>query len=163
MRPANGRVKSKAGVGKKSRTVLEQLNLDVAGIDVGSREHGVAVPADRDSRPIRCFGTFTADVQALADWLLQCGVNSVAMESTGVYGIPVFQILEERGLEVLLVNARHVKNVTGRKSDVSDCQWLQQLHSYGLLAGSFRPEAEVCVLRSYLRHREHLVGQASGL
>jgi transposase len=150
-----------AAAGKKRLTLLEQINLNVAGIDVGSREHWVAVPADRDPQPVRCFGTFTSDLHALADWLLQCEVKSVAMESTGVYWIPVFQILESRGLEVLLVNARQVKNVSGRKSDVSDCQWLQQLHSYGLLAGSFRPEAQICVLRCYLRHREHLVEQAS--
>jgi transposase len=161
MRKAKKKVKSPAAVGKKRLTLLEQINFNAAGLDVGSREHWVAVPADRDSQPVRCFGTFTSDLHALADWLLQCGVQSVAMESTGVYWIPVFQILEGRGLEVLLVNARHVKNVSGRKSDVSDCQWLQQLHSYGLLAGSFRPAAQVCVLRSYLRHREHLVQQAS--
>src|SRR5881296_2438257 len=97
----------------------------------------------------------------MAEWLSACAVDTVAMESTGVYWIPLFELLESRGFTVLLVNARHVKNVSGRKSDVSDCQWLQQLHSYGLLAGSFRPEAQVCVLRSYLRHREHLVQQAS--
>lgn len=161
MRKARMKVKSPAAVGKKRLTLLEQINLNAAGMDVGSREHWVAVPAERDPQPVRCFGTFTSDLHALADWLLQCEVKSVAMESTGVYWIPVFQILESRGLEVLLVNARHVKNVSGRKSDVSDCQWLQQLHSYGLLAASFRPEAQICVLRSYLRHREHLVGQAS--
>ena len=162
LRKAKRNVKSAAAAaGKKRLTLLEQINLNAAGIDVGSREHWVAVPADRDPQPVRCFGTFTSDLHALADWLLQCEVKSVAIESTGVYWIPVFQILESRGFEVLLVNARQVKNVSGRKSDVSDCQWLQQLHSYGLLAGSFRPEAQVCVLRCYLRHREHLVEQAS--
>jgi len=158
---SRAKAKSKAWRWKKQSSLLEQINFNAAGIDVGSREHWVAVPAERDPQPVRCFGTFTSDLEALADWLLQCGVKSVAMESTGVYWIPVFQILESRGLEVLLVNARQVKNVSGRKSDVSDCQWLQQLHSYGLLAASFRPAAEVCVLRSYLRHREHLVQQAS--
>ena len=158
---SRAKAKSKGLRWNKQSSLLEQINFHAAGIDVGSREHWVAVPADRDAQPVRCFGTFTSDLHALADWLLQCGVKSVAMESTGVYWIPVFQILEGRGLEVLLVNARQVKNVSGRKSDVSDCQWLQQLHSYGLLAGSFRPAAQVCVLRSYLRHREHLVQQAS--
>ncbi|MSO23786.1 MAG: IS110 family transposase [Acidobacteria bacterium] len=161
MRKARRRVKSSAAVGKKRLTLLEQIDLNAAGIDAGSREHLVAVPADRDPQPVRCFGTFTSNLHALADWLLQCEVKSVAMESIGVYWIPVFQILESRGLEVLLVNARHVKNVSGRKSDVSDCQWLQQLHSYGLLAASFRPEGQICEVRSDLRHREHLVGQAS--
>jgi len=126
MRKARMKAKSPAAVGKKRLTLLEQINFNAAGLDVGSREHWVAVPADHDSQPVRSFGTFTSDLHALADWLLQCGVKSVAMESTGVYWIPVFQILEGRGLEVLLVNARHVKNVSGRKSDVSDCQWLQQ-------------------------------------
>ena len=121
-------------------TLLEQINLNAAGIDVGSREHWVAVPADRDPQPVRCFGTFTSDLEALADWLLQCEVKSVAMESTGVYWIPVFQILESRGLEVLLVNARQVsEDASGRRvGDASDCQWLQQLHSYGLLAARVR-------------------------
>jgi transposase len=158
---SRGKAKSKAVQWNKQSSLLEQINFDAAGIDVGSREHYVAVPAERDPQPVRCFGTFTSDLEALAEWLRQCGVETVAMESTGVYWIPVFQILESRGFEVLLVNARQVKNVSGRKSDVSDCQWLQQLHSYGLLAASFRPAAQVCVLRSYLRHREHLVEQAS--
>lgn len=167
MRKTKLKVRAKAGiktpgkVSKKGSSLLEQMNFNAAGIDVGSREHYVAVPAERDARPVRCFGTFTSDLEALAEWLKQCRVETVAMESTGVYWIPVFQILENWGFEVLLVNARQVKNVSGRKSDVSDCQWLQQLHSYGLLSASFRPAAEVCVLRSYLRHREHLVEQAS--
>ena len=103
MRRANRKVKSKASVGKKPLTVLEQINLDAAGLDVGSREHWVAVPGDRDPQPVRCFGTFTSDLHALADWLLQCGVKSVAMESTGVYWIPLFELLESRGFEVWLV------------------------------------------------------------
>ena len=130
---------------------------DAAGIDVGATEHFVAVPPERDPQPVRSFGTDTAALQALADWLIKCGVRAVALESTGVYWIPLFQVLEARGLEVCLVNARHVKNVPGRKTDVQDCQWLQYLHSVGLLNASFRPSAAVCALRSLVRHRESLV------
>jgi transposase len=137
------------------------IHPHAAGIDIGSREHWVAVPEERDEHPVRRFGCFTADLYALADWLKRCGVETVAMESTGIYWIPLYQILEDRGFEVKLVNARHVKNVPGRKSDVQDCRWLQRLHSYGLLSGSFRPEAQVCVLRSYLRQRDNLVRYAS--
>ena len=140
---------------------FSMINKDAAGIDIGSGEHWVAVPEDRDEEPVRCFGCFTADLQAMARWLKQCGVTTVAMESTGVYWIPCYQILEEHGFEVKLVNARHVKNVPGRKSDVSDCQWLQRLHTYGLLSGSFRPDDQICVLRSYWRHRANLVRYAS--
>jgi transposase len=121
----------------------------------------VAVPAERAEENVRCFPTFTQDLYALADWLAQCGVKTVAMESTGVYWIPLFQILEERGLEVCLVNARHVKNVPGRRTDVSDCQWLQFLHSVGWLRASYRPEQEICAVRSLLRHRESLVQMAA--
>ncbi len=137
------------------------INNDAAGIDIGSEEHWVAVPQDRDENPVRPFGCFTADLHAMARWLKKCGVTTVAMESTGVYWIPPFQILEEHGLEVKLANARHVKNVPGRKSDASDCQWLQRLHTYGLLSGSFRPDDQICVLRSYWRHRANLVRYAS--
>jgi transposase len=118
-------------------------------------------PPDRDSTPVRAFQTFTADLHRLADWLVACGVTSVAMESTGIYWIPLYEILEARGLGVVLVNARHVKNVPGRKTDVVDCQWLQELHSVGLLRGSFRPTAEIAALRAYLRHRETLVQSAA--
>lgn len=140
---------------------LQHINLNAAGIDIGSERHMVAVPEGRDEVSVREFGTFTADLNALADWLKQCGVTTVAMESTGVYWIPVFEVLERRGFEVKLVDARHVKNVSGRKSDVLDCQWIQQLHTYGLLSGAFRPPDEVCVLRSYLRQREMLTQTAS--
>jgi transposase len=140
---------------------LQHINLNAAGIDIGSERHMVAVPEGRDTVSVREFGTFTADLEALATWLKQCGVTTVAMESTGVYWIPLFELLERRGFEVKLVDARHVKNVSGRKSDVLDCQWLQQLHTYGLLAGAFRPSDEVCVLRSYLRQREMLTQTAS--
>jgi transposase len=137
------------------------LQPNAAGVDVGATEIYIAVPADRDSRPVRCFRTFTADLNAAAEWLRQCRIESVAMESTGVYWIPFFQILEAAGFEVFLVNARHVKNVPGRKTDVADCQWLQYLHSVGLLRGSFRPPQAVCTIRSILRHREGLVQIAS--
>ena len=130
---------------------------DAAGIDLGATEHFVAVPPERDPQPVRSFTTDTAALQALADWLLKCGVRTVAMEATGVYWIPLFQVLEARGLEVCLVNARHVKHVPGRKTDVQDCQWLQYLHSVGLLNASFRPPAAVCAVRSLVRHRESLV------
>jgi transposase len=108
---------------------LRHINLNAAGIDFGSERHMVAVPEGRDEVSVREFGTFTADLIALADWLQQCGVTTVAMESTGVYWIPLFELLERRGFEVKLVDARHVKNVTGRKSDILDCQWIQQLHT----------------------------------
>ncbi len=140
---------------------LTMLNPNAAGIDVGASEHYVAVPAERDEQPVRCFGAFTEDLHRLAQWLRQCGVRTVAMESTGVYWIPLYQILEDYGFVVKLVNARHVKHVPGRKSDVQDCQWLQQLESFGLLSGSFRPEAKICILRSYMRQRQMLISNAS--
>lgn len=136
---------------------LEHINAYAAGIDVGSRSHFVAVPVGVDEEPVREFSTFTDDLERLTDWLISCGITTVAMESTGVYWIPVFEILESRGLEVKLVNARHVKNVPGRKTDVLDCQWLQQLHTYGLLRGAFRPAEQVCALRAYVRQRATLV------
>ncbi len=146
--------KKKSG---KSTTALPVMRSNAAGIDIGATEIYVAVPADRDTEPVRSFPTFTQDLYALAEWLKACGVATVAMESTGVYWIPLFQILEDRGFEVYLVNARHVKNVPGRRTDVSDCQWLQFLHSVGLLRPSHRPEQDVCAVRSLLRHRESLV------
>jgi transposase len=145
---------------KRKRVQVEVVNPNAAGIDVGSEVHYVAVPPDRDPEPVRSFKCFTADLNVLADWLDECGIETVAMESTSVYWIPLYQILETRGFEVILVNARHVKNVPGRKTDVLDCQWLQQLHSYGLLRGSFRPEDRICVLRSYIRQRDNLVKSA---
>jgi transposase len=140
---------------------LQHVNLHAAGIDIGATTHFVAVPPDRDPQPVRQFGAFTADLHRLADWLTACGVDTVVMESTGVYWIPLFELLEERGFHVLLVNARQVKNVSGRKSDVLDCQWLQQLHTFGLLSGAFRPADEIVVLRSYLRQRTVLVQGAA--
>ena len=144
-----------------SPTVLTRLNPDVAGIDCGAATHYVAVPPDRDTQPVQHFSTFTAGLIRLADWLTACRVTSVAMEATGVYWIPVYEILEARGFEVLLVNARHLKNVPGRKSDVSDCEWIRDLHSVGLLRASFRPTAEIVALRAYLRHRTTLLETGS--
>lgn len=149
------------GKGIRHPSLLERIHLDAAGIDCGSETHYVAVAPERDPEPVRSFRTFTTDLHRLADWLEACGIKTVAMESTGVYWIPVFEILEQRGLEVVLVNSRHVKNVPGRKSDVLDCQWIQELHSVGLLRGSFRPTAEIVSLRAYLRHREKLVQGAA--
>jgi transposase len=130
-------------------------------VDVGAEAVYVAVPADRDPQPIQRFATFTRDLHGLAKWLKRCRVRTVAMESTGVYWIPLFQILESHGFEVVLVNARHVKNVPGRKSDVADCEWLRYLHSVGLLRGSFRPADQICAVRALLRHRDSLVKSAS--
>ena len=141
----------------KSRAALTITHPNAAAVDIGSASHFVAVPPDRDDQPVREFPSFTVDLNALADWLKACGVDTVAMESTGVYWIPLFELLESRGFTVLLVNARHVKNVSGRKSDVLDCQWLQQLMTYGLLSGAFRPADEVCVLRSLWRQRGTLL------
>ena len=148
---------------KQARTTpsLRVMRPDAAGIDIGATEMYVAVPADRDPEPVRCFGTFTEDLHAIAKWLKSCRITTVAMESTGVYWIPLYQLLEPYGIEVHLVNARHVKNVPGRKTDVSDCQWLQYLHSVGLLSKSFRPADEICVVRSLLRHRADMVRSAA--
>lgn len=146
---------------EKVSSTLEEINQNAAGIDLGSGEHWVCVPTDRTDKNIRRFGCFTPDLIAMADWLMECRVDTVAMEATGVYWIPVFQILEAKGFEVKLVNAHHVKTVPGRKTDVLDCQWLQKLHTYGLLSGSFRPEDQICVLRSYIRQRDSLIKSAS--
>ncbi|HEX2712581.1 MAG TPA: IS110 family transposase [Candidatus Acidoferrales bacterium] len=139
---------------------LPVMRPNAGGIDIGATEILVAVPADRDTESVRSFPSFTQDLYALADWLQQCRVDTVAMESTSVYWIPLFQILEARGIQVHLVNAQHVHHVPGRKSDVLDCQWLQYLHSVGLLRASFRPEQAVCEIRSLMRHRENLVQMA---
>jgi transposase len=133
------------------------VNEDAAGLDVGATFHVVAVPPDRDAEPVRTFQSFTADLHALAEWLQSVGIRTIAMESTGVYWIPVYEVLEQRGFEVLLVNARDTRNVPGRKTDVNDAQWLQQLHQHGLLRGSFRPRDAIVQLRAYLRHRERLL------
>jgi hypothetical protein len=126
---------------------LEVVHAHAAGVDVGNGAHYVAVRPDRDSQPVRRFACFTADLHRLADWLQSCGVQTVALQSTGVYWIPLYDILEERGFEVYLVNARHTKNLPGRKSDVQESQWLLKLHTYGLLNNSFQPTSEIRVLR----------------
>jgi transposase len=137
------------------------VNRNAAGIDLAATVHYVAVPPGRDPEgDVRCFETFTADLAAIADWLTRCGVDTVAMESTGVYWIPLYELLEQRGFEVLLINPADFKKFR-RKTDVSDCQWLQTLHTFGLLRGSFRPEEKIVALRSYLRHRDNLVKCAS--
>ena len=146
---------------RKKPDQLAVLQPDAAGIDIGARELYVAVPADRADKPVRSFPSFTRDLNELADWLEECSIRTVAMESTSVYWIPVYQILESRGIEVCLVNARYVKNVPGRKSDVSDCQWIQYLHSVGLLRASFRPPGEICAIRSLWRHRSSLIQMAA--
>jgi transposase len=136
---------------------LKVIHPNAAGLDIGSEEIWAA--PERIAEPVRQFGTFTEDLHALADWLKAVGVDTVAMESTGVYWVPIYEILEARGFEVYVVNARHLKNVPGRKSDIQDCQWIQGLHSVGLLRGSFRPEGEIVTLRSYLRQRAELIEQ----
>lgn len=148
--------------GKRSlQRTLSLIYPDSAGIDIGSSSHFVAVPPDRSDQPVREFTTFTADLNRLADWLVECGIKVVAMESTGVYWVPVYEVLAARGFEVHLVDSRMIKNVSGRKSDVLDCQWLQQLMSFGLLRGAFRPEERVCALRSLVRQRTMLLRDQS--
>jgi transposase len=138
--------------------VLPVIHPHAAGIDVGAKEHVVAVPCDRDERPVRTFQAFTPELHELARWLKRCGIETVALESTGIYWISLYEVLEQYGLEIRVVNARHVKHVPGRtKTDVLDCQWIQKLHSFGLLNGSFRPDQQVRKLRTYLRLRENLV------
>jgi transposase len=139
---------------------LEVIHPDAAGIDIGNESHYVAVPQKRDSQPVRCFGCTTAELRAMADWLKQCEIRTVAMQSTGVYWIAVFDILEEAGFEVYLVNARETKNLPGRKSDVQESQWLMKLHTYGLLRNSFRPAQEIRTMRTYWRQRNDLVRSA---
>jgi len=139
---------------------LEVVHRDAAGIDIGSREHYAAVGPDRDAQPVRNFGCFTVDLHRLAVWLKQCGVETVVMQSTGVYWIPVYDVLEQYGFDVWLVNARETRNLPGRKSDVQESQWLLKLHTYGLLKRSFRPAAEIRAMRSCWRERAEYVQQA---
>jgi len=146
MRKTNKRVES-----------IEIVHPHAAGLDIGAREIFGCIPPDRDGETVQVFGTFTPDLHRLAEWLVANRVNTVALESTGVYWIPAFEVLEARGLKVYLVNARYIKHVPGRKSDVQDCQWIQKLHALGLLMGSFRPDEEMCALRAYLRHRADLL------
>jgi len=156
------RGKQKGSVQKKTDwKALEIVHPDAAGIDVGGSEHWVAVSPDRDPEPVRRFGCFTADLREMGRWLVEKGVRSVAMQSTGVYWMPVFEILEQHGLEVYLVNAQHTKNVPGRKSDIQECQWLLKLHAFGLLNNSFQPTDEIRIARTLWRHRGNLVAEAS--
>jgi transposase len=150
--------KKRKGMAFEERPILEP---NAAGIDIGAREMYVAVPPDRDENPVRSFLTFTQDLNRLADWLEQCGVTTVAMESTGVYWIPLFEILERRGLKPCLVDTRHMKNVPGRRTDWQECQWIQYLHSVGLLRAAFRPEDAVQAVRALTRHRKDLIEMAS--
>ena len=140
---------------------MDCIHPHAAGIDIGSTEHWVCVPSSVTKENVRRFACFTPDLMTLSDWLIECQVNTVAMEATVVYWRPLFQILEAKGLDVNLVNAHHVKTVPGRKSDVLDCQWLQKLHTFGLLSASFRPEDQICVLRSYIRQRKTLIKESS--
>jgi len=158
--------RGKSGHGGKRRgrgvpKTLQVVNPDAAGIDIGAESHYVSVPEDRSEEPVRQFGCYTPQLEEMAEWLLECGVKTVVMEATGVYWIPVFRVLESRGLEVLLVNPKHVKHVPGRKSDVADCQWLRQLHTFGLLRGAFVPPQDVAAMRTYWRQRRTLVEAAS--
>ena len=140
---------------------LEVVHPKAAGIDVGNEEHWVAVPPHLDPEPVRKFGCFTKDLRELANWLVKCGIETVAMQSTGVYWIALYDILSERGLRVFLVNVRDTKNLPGRKSDIQECQWLLKLHVYGLLKNSFRPAGEILVMRTYWRQRQQHIGDGS--
>jgi transposase len=160
MKKAAGKQKGQKRVDWKA---LEIVHPDAAGIDVGGSEHWVAIGPDRDPEPVRRFGCFTADVRELGRWLVERGVRSVAMQSTGVYWMPVFEVLEQQGLEVYLVNAQHTKNVPGRKSDVQECQWLLKLHAFGLLNNSFQPTDEIRIARTLWRQRSNLVAEASSV
>lgn len=149
------------GKARIAKATIDLVRPNAAGIDIASEVHYVSVPDDRDSSSVRKFGSFTEDIHKMAQWLKQCKIDTVAMESTGIYWVQPYLILEEYGFEVFLVNARHIKNVSGRKSDVQDCQWIRQLHSYGLLNRSFQPESLTRELRAYMRHRKHLVESTS--
>jgi transposase len=139
---------------------LAVVHPNAAGIDIGNESHYVAVPSDRDEQSVRCFGCTTAELKAMAAWLKQCGIGTVALQSTGVYWIAVYDILEAAGLEVYLVNARETKNLPGRKTDVQESQWLMKLHTYGLLRNSFRPSQEIRTMRTYWRQRQDLLRSA---
>ena len=153
--------KKKSQEGQSSSSSLPVLFPDTAGIDIGSKSHFVAVPSERDCNPVREFSTFTADLHKLVQWLKECKIKTVIMESTGVFWIPAFELLESNGFDVKLVNARHVKNVSAHKTDVLDCQWLQQLGTFGLIKGAFRPADAILPLRAYLRQRDMLIKSAA--
>jgi transposase len=151
------RKRSKAKIDRK----MPMVHPNAAAVDVGATMHMAAVRADRTPEPVRSFGTFTTDLHRLVDWFTENGVETVVMESTSVYWIPIFELLDARGFTVFLVNARDAKHVPGRKTDVSDAQWLQRLHSYGLLRASFRPKGQIAELRAYVRQRERLLEYAA--
>lgn len=153
--------KQKSQEGQNSSSSLPVLFPDTAGIDIGSKFHFVAVPSDRDRDPVRQYSTFTADLKEMVKWLKDCNIKTIIMESTGVFWIPAFELLESNGFDVKLVNARHVKNVSAHKTDVLDCQWLQQLGTFGLIKGAFRPADAILPLRTYLRQRDMLIKSAS--
>jgi len=153
--------KKKPQESQSSSSSLPVLFPDTAGIDIGSKSHFVAVPSERDSDPVREFSTFTADLHRMVNWLKNCKIKTIIMESTGVFWIPAFELLESSGFDVKLVNARHVKNVSAHKTDVLDCQWLQQLGTFGLIKGAFRPADAILPLRAYLRQREMLIKSAA--
>ena len=142
---------------KKNVATFSLVNIDSAGIDISDKEMMVAIPPDRDKEPVRAFGSFTCDLHMIAKWLKSCKINTIAMESTGVYWVQLFLILQNYGFEVYLVNSKHVKNVTGRKTDESDAMWIQKLHSCGLLRNSFQPDNATRTLRVLVRHRKSLV------
>ena len=147
--------------GSKTKPVERECQPDAAGCDIGAREIFVVVASDRDENPVRHSGTFTGDLHKMAEWMVQCNIKTVAMESTGVYWIPVYDVFEKHDLEVRLVNSRNMKNVPGKRTDYHECQWIQDLHSMGLLQGAFRPDAEVRAVRTLTRHRNDLVEMAS--
>jgi transposase len=153
--------KSKRAGKRKEASHTAVFQPNAAGIDIGAREIYVAVPADRDDHPVRKCETFTSDLHQMAEWLVSCGITTAAMESTGVYWIPVYDVLEQHGIQPCLVNPRNMKNVPGKRTDFHECQWIQHLHSLGLLHSAFRPDADVCAVRSLMRHRNDLVMMAS--
>lgn len=160
--PVRGAKHNRAKLKPHDETLgLQVVHPKAAGIDVGNEQHWVAVPPGLDPDPVRPFGCFTADLMAMARWLQQLGIETVAMQSTGVYWIGLYDILEQHGIEVFLVNARDTKNLPGRKTDVQECQWLLKLHVYGLLRNSFRPAEEICVMRAYWRQRQQHIADAS--
>src|SRR5258708_4123209 len=162
-RPKHAMAKKRSRGNRKGMCLEDRplLEPNAAGIDIGAREIFVAVPPDRDENPVRVFLTFTEDLQQLAAWLVKCGVTTAAMESTGVYWVPLYDMLEKDGVKPCLVDARHMKNVPGRRTDWRECQWIQFLHSVGLLRAAFRPEQHICAVRTVLRHRNELLQAAS--
>lgn len=146
---------------KQTQPIEHVFEPNTAGIDIGAREIYVAVPPDRDPNPVRVFPTFTSDLNEMAQWLKSCGITTVAMESTGVYWIPVYDVVEQHGIQPCLVNPRNMKNVPGKRTDYHECQWIQHLHAMGLLQRAFRPEGDVCAVRALMRHRSDLVAMAN--